>query len=685
MRPGPAAAAALAVLLPLRALRAQQDSVRPGPALEPIAVQAAARGADAVFSVSVIEWWDAGRARAMLGLDEVLAGVPGVSAQKRYTYALDTRVVIRGFGARSAFGVRGVTLILDGVPQTMPDGQGQLTNIDIGTIDRAEVVRGAAAAFYGNAAGGVVTMESAPLFGVRRAAHADVVTGSFGLTRLSAGVRAPLGPERPGRGGLALDLAEVHQRGYRDHSASDLTQAALAAGVPLGPGTQLVARLRFADLPRAENPGALTLAELGTGPAAASARNVAMHAGKRVRQWQGSVGLDRGSERGRTAAIVYAVRRDLDNPLASSWVTLDRTDWGARLAAERALDARRRLTLLAGADFQRMSDLRRNYDNLAGRRGDTLRVAQQEIVTAMGARVAMAAQPDARTVLLGGLRYDRVGFRVRDQFLADGDESGARMMDAVSFTAGVSRRLTRALAIRASVGSAFETPTTTELANPGAGGLNGGLSPQQAVQWELGASLAPEAAPFSVTIALFQAAVRGGLLPYEVAAAPGRFVFRNTGRSRHRGAEVALRWRTFPWLEQRAALALTDARFLAYPTDTAALDGKRIPGVPRGTADWMWTVRPRADVRVVVEWTAAGRTAANDANTVAAAAWQTTGVRASWRLGGLRRRAELVAGVNNVFDARYAGSVNVNGAAARYFEPSPGRNWYAGIESGTDW
>ena len=649
--------------------------MRQGPVLEPLTVPAAGNSWGDFFSISVIEGRDAWRGRARLGLDEVLAGVPGVSAQNRYTYALDTRLVIRGFGARSSFGVRGVTLILDGVPQTFPDGQGQLTSIDLASADRVEVVRGAAAAFYGNAAGGVMTVESRRP-GMLRTAGTRIVTGSFGLVRWSINAGTPLG--RSGAG-VSLDLGRTRTGGYRAHSAAELRQAAVATVFPIGTNARVIGRVRAADLARAENPGALTDPERRADPTAAAARNVAQDAGKQVRQWQESVELRRWTGRSQAAAIVYGVQRYLDNPLTSAYVTLDRSDWGGRFTGRWSLAADQRLELVAGADAQRMRDRRRNYDNLAGRRGDTLRVAQQEVVASAGARVALSARPFERTGLVAGLRYDRATFRVRDELLADGDATGARAMGAVSVTAGVSQRIVPFFNLHASVGSAFETPTTTELANPGTGGLSDSLGPQRAVQWEVGANVGR--APLRASVTFYESSIRDGLLQYEVPASPGRFGYRNTDRSRHRGAELEVEWTPAIWLRQRAALTMTDARFVSYPTDSIALDGNRVPGVPRTSAYLGWALRPANEVRVFVEWVAAGRTEANDANTAGAAAWQVVNGRASWDVGARgRRHAQAFAGFNNLFDARYSGSLNVNGAANRYFEPSPGRNRFVGLE-----
>ena len=93
-----------------------------------------------------------------VNISESLGGVPGLVANNRYNYAQDLQISIRGFGARASFGVRGVKLYQDGIPFTMPDGQGQTGSFALDTAKRIEVLRGPFAALYGNASGGVIQL-----------------------------------------------------------------------------------------------------------------------------------------------------------------------------------------------------------------------------------------------------------------------------------------------------------------------------------------------------------------------------------------------------------------------------------------------------------------------------------------------------------------------------------------------
>lgn len=647
--------------------------------LEPIAVRAPADRQVEPFARTTREGRELRGARAAALPDDALAGIPGLFAHHRGTFALDTRLVIRGAGARSAFGVRGVTVLLDGVPQTLPDGQANLAHVVPAALARVDVVRGATAAFYGNAAGGVVALRTAPLLGARPGASLRTVTGREGAPGPGAGSAAVRSTTASlnghlGAGGVGLVVSETRQDGWREHADGLVRQGALGLEWPASAATRVGARVRVSDLARASNPGALDSAQLAVDPRQAQPRNTAFAAGKRATEWQGSLDVARLGARSEVSAVAFGVTRDLDNPLPTAWVRLDRADLGLRLAGRwRPRPDAPGAELSLGFDVQRQRDDRLNFANDSGRIGTTALLDQRETVTALGARAALRAPVAPRTGALAGVRLDRVTFDVRDRLTGDGDASGRRAMGALSFTTAVVHRA-GPLHAQIGLGSAFETPTTTELARPGSGGFNDALRPQTALQWE--ASLGWRQSAGTATLTVYRTRVRDALVPVEEPTAPGRFYFVNAARARFTGIEVDVEARPAAWLAVAASAALTDHRYVEFPTDSTPLDGRRVPGVPTATATALARFTPGRGARAELEVAHAGRAFGDDANTAAAAAWTVVHLRASWD----GRRLAPLAGVRNVFDTRYVGSINVNGALRRYYEPGPGRSWYVGME-----
>jgi iron complex outermembrane receptor protein len=660
------------VLLPL-GLAAQEpprDSAVRLPPVEITVTRAHEPPARAPWAVTVLSARDLAPADPGLSLSAALAGVPGVSSQNRHSLARDESLVIRGFGARSAFGIRGVRILLDGVPQTLPDGQGQLTNVDLRRISRVEVLRGAASGLYGNAAGGVVSLSTDYTPPADPTPDARALVGSQELVVLDAGVGAPLGA-----GALLVDVSRQGGDGHRDQNRFEIWRAGARAAVPLGGATRLIAVAHGARMPEAQDPGALNAAELAADPAGANPANVAVNAGKAVTQGQAGVTVEHAHGNARVTGTVFTVGRDLNQRLPFGTIELRRWAWGGRAETAIPLGGTLAPVLVGGVDAQWQHDDRLNRAPDA----TTVTRDQRETVRELGPFVQLRARPVPRLSLVAGGRFDAVSFSVEDDFLFDGDDSGARTMSAVSGTAGAAVEVARGVHLYGNVGTGFETPTTTELGNQadGTAGFNPDLAPQRAVQVEAGARAGR--GQVSLAVAAYYARVRDALIPFEVASDPGRRYFRNAGRTRHRGLEVEGTVATDIGLEARLAYTLSDLEFVEFATDAGRFDGNRIPGVPMHLARFAIGFR-RGPLTLDLEGRAASAAWADDANTARADGWWVADLAARVDVRTGRFTFRPTAGVENLFDETYVGAVAVNGAAGRYYEPAPGRTFYVGVE-----
>src|SRR6267143_1646131 len=451
-------------------------------------------------AVQLLEKTEISRARPTWGLDEALASVPGVYAANRFNFSLDQRISIRGFGARSAFAVRGIKILDDGIPQTLPDGQGQLTNLELGEVDRIEVLRGSSSSLFGNASGGVISIWTDPHAVAGLHEDARFVAGRFsersgrGWSKWQTTTAVPVGG-----GSASLTVSRLDYEGERDHSAADQRVLNERLRLPLADGWSLALVTDIGDNPRADNPGSLTLAELSANRDTVPLLNHNRNAGKAVTQFQTGATLRRATSSGAEAALtVFGLTRDLKNPITTTYIDLNRLDYGARATVTYPLSIgalTHRLT--AGFDFQRQRDNRKNfnYRNTPGdsAKADTVRSLDQlEHVTEIGPFVQSALDLSARTALTAGLRYDWVKFAVDDRLITttppNPDDSGDRLMRAFSGSLGLAVNPSRRATLYGDIGSSFETPTTTELANSasGAGGFNPDLKPQQAWNYEVG-------------------------------------------------------------------------------------------------------------------------------------------------------------------------------------------------------
>lgn len=653
------------------------------------------------FSVQIVERRQISAARPTWGLDEALAGVPGVYVANRYNFSQDQRISIRGFGSRSAFAVRGIKVLLDGIPQTLPDGQGQLTNVELGNVDRIEVLRGPASALFGNAAGGVISLSTQATPPERVREDVRFVAGRFDRrTSRTWHKWQSTTSVRIGAGVAQVTASRLDYTGERDHSAADLRNLNARAQFPLANAWLLTGLLNVGDDPRADNPGSLTRAELVTNRDTVPALNLNRNAGKDVTQVQAGGTVRRSlAGGGEVAFTVFGLTRDLRNPITTAYIDVGRVDYGVRAILTRPVTLSRLLPrLTAGLDFQRQRDDRRNWSYLntpgdSATRSDTLTLDQLERVTEFGPFAQIALDLSSRTTLTAGLRYDWVKFDVRDRLVTatNLDESGERLMRSVSGSLGIALNPTDAVTLYGNVGSSFETPTTTELANTG-GGFNDSLGPQRAWNYEAGAR-GRVAGRVTYSVAMFQADVRGELIPYEIAAP--RFAYRNAGSSRHRGVELGADLTVLAGVRLNASWTYSDFRFRHYgyvaDSTTFILDGREMPGVPKQWLHLRLHVRPpaaRGAWAEVDQTYSSGYLVGDTVNTSAAssrvAPWWSTTLRLGWEgevVGGRMRLAPFL-GVNNLFNHSYVSSVVINAARGRYYEPAPGRNLYVGLSFG---
>ncbi len=644
------------------------------------------------MAVGVLDGDAVRRAQLTSGLDESLSRLPGVVVLNRSNYSLDQRVSLRGAGSRANFGLRGVKVLIDGVPQTLPDGQSQLTNLELGMVDRVEVLNGSAGALYGNASGGVLAFTTETPAGGGEV-RARVTGGSFGTVKwqaIGSGMRGPLSG--------AVSVSRLSTDGFRQHSRAEIRQVTVKGDMTLGERSSLGVRLMAADAPTAENPGALTVAEYAATRDSAVGTNILRGADKDVTQQQLSVRYrwldDSGAE---LEALAFGLLRDLKNPLATppppptsatagTYNTIDRKVGGVRLSGTLPLlKGGNPVRVTAGLDLQTMRDDRRNERSDGGQPTGQLLADQRERVTELGPFAQVHWELGPRVLLLGALRYDRLSFRVTDRLLSDGvDNGGERIMASASGSVGASVRVGGGATLYSNLSTSFESPTTTELVNTSNGtvGFNSDLGPQRSLSVELG-SRGELGASVDYSIAGFVTRIRDAII--QVREVDGRAYFANAGKVRNRGIEAGLGISPWSWLRLRGAYAFADYEFSEYripngaTTDT--LDGNRLAGVPRHFLRATLTVS-RGPVVVELDQTTAGEVFADDRNTQKVEGWGlgVTSARVSGSAGLGALRIEPFVAANNIFGRKYVGSVNLNGTFGRILEPAPGRTAYVGME-----
>ena len=682
----------LGTLLCVAALPAQQTGEPPVlPTVEVRVTRETGRSPlDLPFAVAVSHPDSARPGQRHLSLDETLMLLPGVTIANRHNPTQDPRISIRGFGARSAFGVRGVRIVRDGMPLTLPDGQTPVDYMDLESVGRVEVLRGSASALYGNAAGGVIELRSEPPPTDPFAFSARGWGGSDGFQRW-------VGEGGGSAGSFTWQgtVAHTTNDGWRRHSRQRTTHGHARASTDIRGTSVSVQALLFA-MPLAENPGALTLAEMTANPEAAQTSSVNKRARKEVTQSQVGILAERAVGEGEVSVSLYGGTRALDNPLPFAIIDIDRVSYGATIrGAVPATVLRLRHRFAAGVDAQLLDDDRRNFVNCnppvddpadcaASEERGSITLDQRERVSSVGVFVRDEIRLGERWIASAGVRADRVRFDIEDHLIAgpeDPDDSGERTLRAVSPMGGLLVRIGLLNAVYANVSTSFETPTATELGNKpdGSAGINPELDPQRAVTFELGAK-GTLFDKLRYDAAVYTTQVTDELVPFEHPSIPDRRFFRNAGRTERRGIELGLGATTGP-IDLALTYQYAHFRYDEYVTDTDDYSGNRIPGVPRQQLQASATTH-RGPLWLTLEGVVSGSVVVDDANTTSASGYEVMHVRAGGSAIFGKPWLSPVIGVQNVFDRRYVGAVSANAQFGRYYEPAPGRTWFAGLTLG---
>ncbi len=627
-------------------------------------------------------------ARPQVNLSESISRVPGIIVQNRQNYAQDLQVSSRGFGARASFGIRGIRLLADGIPASMPDGQGQASTFDLGSAERIEVLRGPFSVLHGNASGGVINVMTER--GAREPGIApSLALGSYGTTR--AALKA---------GGLAdsvdwrVNASRFRTDGYRQHSAARRAQLNAKLTFGLGETTSLALVANGLDSPDTQDPLGLTRMQAETDPRQAVANAFTFDTRKSVRQQQAGATLTHRVGDTSVEGTLYAGHRDVRQFLAFAGaapattsggvIDLDRDYGGAALrVSRRDTWLGKPLTLSLGGEHERMDERRKGFVNLNGQPGE-LRRDEDDVVTATGLYAQGEWRFAERWILLAGVRTNRVAFRSSDFYIAPGnpDDSGAKTYRRTTPVAGLTWRLAPATSLYVNAGRGFETPTFTELAYQNSGtGLNFALAASRSRHVEAGLKTV-FAGGARLNVALFEIATRDEIVVD--ASSGGRTTFKNAGRTQRTGLEASAEGTLGAGFEALAALTLLDATFRDAFTSgaTTVLAGNRLPGVPRGNlyAELRWRHAP-SGFTAALEAQHRTRVAVNDLNTEFADAYTVTNLALGFEQRGRAWRVVEFLRIDNLADRRTIGSVIVNETNGRFYEPAPGRGYLVGVQA----
>ncbi|MBC4359699.1 tonB-dependent receptor yncD [Klebsiella pneumoniae] len=652
---------------------------------------------DTPAAVSVVNGDEMRQAAPRVNLSESLGAVPGLQVQNRQNYAQDLQLSIRGFGSRSTYGVRGLRIYVDGIPATMPDGQGQTSNIDIGSVDTIEVLRGPFSALYGNSSGGVINVTSQT--GTQPpTVEASSYYGSFGTWHYGMKATGAVGDgSHAGDVDYTVSTNRFTTHGYRDRSGARKNLANARLGVRINDVSKLTLLLNSVDI-KANDAGGLTADEWRDNPRQ-SPRGDQYNTRKNTRQTQAGLRYERQfSAQDDLSVMMYAGEREttqfqsiprapqLKPSHAGGVIDLTRHYQGIDTRLTHRGELLVPVTLTAGLDYENMSERRKGYENFVmvngapqyGEQG-ALRRNERNLMWNVDPYLQTQWQLTDKLSLDAGVRYSSVWFDSNDYYITpgNGDDSGDASYHKWLPAGSLKYALTDAWNVYLSAGRGFETPTINELSyrSDNQSGLNFGLKPSTNDTVEIGSKTRIGNGLF--TAALFQTNTDNEIVVD--SSSGGRTSYKNAGKTRRQGMELGLDQQFGESWRLKAAWTWLDATYRTNVCDDASCNGNRIPGIARNMGYASFGYQPEqgwyagSDIRYMSD------IMANDENTAKAPSWTVVGLTTGYKWSYGRMDMDLFGRIDNLFDREYVGSVIVNESNGRYYEPAPGRNYGIGL------
>ncbi len=621
------------------------------------------------YTLSALNFSNTQQIYQQLSLQEYLGAVPGLFSLNSTNYAQDLRISIRGFGARSAFGIRGIKIIVDGIPETTPDGQGQLDNLPLGLIQNLEILRGPSASLYGNASGGVIyinTLDSMDTESTRF----RTTFGSYGLQTFQLTTQL-----KNQKTTALLYLNKTNSDGYRGNSGLEQNLFNAKIKHVFNPKSSVNIQINYTNSPRAEDSGGLTLDEAKADRVQARKRNIDYDTFESVDQFK--IGLNWIQSFGsqwKLESYGFYSTRDFYGKLPfenGGIIDLYRNYYGlgSRLTYK---DQRGTLlhSLQLGTETAIQRDQRDRYQNLKGSQGN-LTFSQEESFGGLGFYV------------LDELKWEKVLLRTSLRF--DHQNVGAdsvienQIYSVLNPSLGLSYSLTKQQRIFFNFSTSFETPTLSELSSRpnGLEGLNLDLAPSRAINYEIGWKALRNNGRLEANVFYIESS--NEILPYELEAFPGRSFYRNTGATQRIGLEVYGYYQLKNW---QLELSMTQAKYQFKGTkeNPSNLEGKQLPGIPGSQFFIQFGYQSLKAWQLQLSLEHIGDFFANNNNTVKISAYQKVRLQGKKAFNFSWGEIFVFGGIQNLLNTQYFDNIRLNAFGARHYEPAPGRNLFGGIQ-----
>ena len=616
------------------------------------------------LSVSIKNFRDEKNYNSQSSFSDFTRNTPGLFTSSSNNFSQDLRISIRGFGARSAFGIRGIKLIVDGIPETTPDGQSQLDNLPLGLVSSVEILRGPNANLYGNSSGGVISINT--LTDSSQKYYRN--SGIFGAYQYQSLQKTRILDWN--NSSLIIHYDKRRSNGYRDQSGYKSNILNLKYINELDNNNKIVWQINYTDSPYAYDAGGLKLSDVENDRRQARKNNIDYDTYEKVKHLKTGVSWNhKRNENSFFDSYFFYQKRDFFTKLPFNFggiISLDRDYYGlgTKYTKKHFHDNRNR-TLVLGLDYLNQSDDRKRYKNDFGVQGE-MTFDQIEQFKSTGLYMLSQTNYDSGLLVRYGIRYD-----IND---IGTDSSSSIVLDKLNPSVGLSYKVNSSDNIFFSFGTSFETPTLNELSNnPNGVGLNEDLKSSSSLNYEIGwrksvSNLTLEAIAYVISS-------ENEILPYELEQFPGKNFYQNVGSTSRYGLELNSQL-SFKGGRINLSYTLSKNKFEDFIIDNNNLADNLIPGIPSQMLDLDIIFKLSRDRSLIISNRLIGERYADNANETLISSYNLLNIKYSKEIFS---SSEIFLGVNNAFNQEYFDNIRINAFGKRYYEPAPKRNFYFGI------
>jgi iron complex outermembrane receptor protein len=625
------------------------------------------------FSVSIKNFSTFQKSAEQFNISEYIEDVPGIFISNDNNYAQDSRISIRGFGSRANFGIRGIKLIVDGVPETTPDGQSQIDNLNLEIIEKIEVIRGVGSSLYGNSSAGIIKIKTL-----------QELQNSFARISFSLGSNQQnksqffLG-QKYKKTSYTFLYSQTKSNGYRNNSGFKNNNLNINLFKKVNDKTNYGLSFNYVDSPYAIDPGGLTIEEVEDNRKQARERNLIYDSKESIKHLKLSGSFEKKISNKLTfSKYLFFSNRDFNGNIPvkkGGTIKLDRKYWG--LGA--SLLIKNKFNTQIGFDLGNQKDLRKRYFNNEGEIG-ALVLEQNEKFINYGIFLVSSLKLNS-FIINPGIRLDKNTISIDDRFLADGNSSDKINLNSLNPSLGINYKSNSFNRFFVNVSTGFETPTLNEFgSSPIGSGFNKNLKSQNSINYELGFSKKSINNKFKLDLIYFNTSTINEVLPYEDSQFPGQVFYNNAGKTQRSGIEFSGSYNYNNFWNFNSSISIGRYLFDEFIDNEKNYSGNKIPGVPEKTMFFNVNYKNESKLSVSLQLKVIGDLYANNSNSVKVDGFNRLNLKISKGMNYKKITIDPFLIFKNILGTSYYDNIRINAFGARYYEPAAKANFYGGIK-----